>query len=216
MPATPTPVVAGTNWYADFDEPVWDERGRFWIVGRDHTSLGRVRGGHAYTFKPQHLTDAAGWWRFHDQGHEGSCVGWAIARCLSLLNRRDRYDALDIYHRAQRDYDEWAGEAYSGTSIRAGLDVVRIEGPHRVRGDKRVSIAPDPAHGIAENRWATDVSQMIEAMRSPRYLTMGRAPFCNSWGTDWPRLVWMPLDTIDRLIREDGELAIITDRKETT
>jgi len=33
----------------------------------------------------------------------------------------------------------------------------------------------------------------------------------NNWGKSWP-LVWMPYDTMARLIREDGEVAVITDK----
>ena len=33
----------------------------------------------------------------------------------------------------------------------------------------------------------------------------------NSWGTQYP-LVWLPYSTLDRLIKEQGELALITDR----
>lgn len=33
----------------------------------------------------------------------------------------------------------------------------------------------------------------------------------NSWGRDYP-LVWMPYETLQRLINEDGEVAIVTDR----
>lgn len=33
----------------------------------------------------------------------------------------------------------------------------------------------------------------------------------NSWGRSYP-LIWMPYTTLDRLIREDGELALVTDK----
>ena len=33
----------------------------------------------------------------------------------------------------------------------------------------------------------------------------------NSWGPEYP-LVWMPYDTLQRLIDEHGEVAIVTDR----
>lgn len=33
----------------------------------------------------------------------------------------------------------------------------------------------------------------------------------NNWGKDWP-LVWLPYETMARLIVEDGEVAVITDR----
>src|SRR5215216_5658879 len=96
LPDKPTPVIAGVNWYSAFDEPAWDARGRFWIVGNDTANLGYVRGGHAFCFKPHGIEDPVPWWAFYDQGQEGACVGFAISRALSLLNRR-RYHARDIY-----------------------------------------------------------------------------------------------------------------------
>ena len=33
----------------------------------------------------------------------------------------------------------------------------------------------------------------------------------NSWGLEYPQ-VWLPYDVMDRLIREDGEVAIVTDK----
>jgi hypothetical protein len=51
---------------------------------------------------------------------------------MSLLNRK-RYDAGWLYHEAQR-IDEWPGEDYDGTSVRAGMDVLRTEGHRRKFG----------------------------------------------------------------------------------
>jgi hypothetical protein len=209
VPDKPTPVVAGTNWYSSFDRPQWDERGKFWMVGHDHRTLGHVRGGHAYVFKPSGVVDPTAWWTFFNQGREGACVGFAISRAMALLNRR-RYDARWLYREAQL-IDEWTSTPpEEGTSVRAGLDVVRERGHRRVfRG--RINDC-DPAEGIERNRWATGIDDMAAALRSPRYLKIGRMPFLNSWGRGYPHIVWMPLDTIDRLRREHGELAIITDK----
>jgi hypothetical protein len=34
----------------------------------------------------------------------------------------------------------------------------------------------------------------------------------NSWGRGYPHRVWMPDETLQRLIDEDGEVALVTDR----
>lgn len=209
MPDKPTPVIAGTNWYSRFDTPVWDARGRFWIIGRDHRDLGSVRGGHAYCLKPAGVNDTTGWHTYYDQGREGACVGFAISRAMSLLNRR-RYDAPWLYYEAQK-VDSWPGEDYSGTSVRAGLDVIRERGHRRVIGT--YTKATDPAEGISRNRWATSVPDAVAAMHAPRYLSLGRVALANSWGRSWPMTVWMPLETLGRLLAEDGELAVIFDRE---
>ena len=55
-------------------------------------------------------------------GHEGACVGFGISRLASHLNRK-LYDGFWLYHEAQK-IDEWPGEDYDGTSVRAGLDIL--------------------------------------------------------------------------------------------
>jgi hypothetical protein len=205
IPDKPTPVIAGTNWYTGFDEPLWDRRG-FWYVPSE--GLGRSRGGHAWCLKPDPIGDPPAWWDYYNQGQEGACVGFAISRAMTLLNR-ERYDARWLYKEAQR-IDEWAGEDYDGTSVRAGLDVVRERGHRNVyRGTSR---PVHPENGIVRNRWATSVEDAIASMHSPRFLKLGRVPFLNSWGRGYPHITWMSLDTLGRLLDEDGELAVIYDR----
>lgn len=195
------PVVLGVNWYSNFDEPVRD--GRAWWIGRG--GLGAIRGGHAIAVRPYATRDLAAWWRFYDQGTEGACVGFASARMMTLLNRR-RYDARWLYHEAQK-IDEWPGEGYSGTSVRAGMDVLRDRGPRRFGQE-----LPRVGDGIAANRWATTVDEVLACLASPAYDQVGAVPLLNSWGPSYPHIVWLPLSTLERLLNEDGEATIITDR----
>lgn len=65
-----------------------------------------------------------------DQGRQGACVGhgWAhevAAKPLPLP--ADSALAFAIYREAQR-IDEWAGEAYEGTSVLAGAKVAQAKG----------------------------------------------------------------------------------------
>lgn len=92
-----------------------------------------------------------------DQGSEGSCVGWAASWMMSILNRRF-YDAVWLYKEAKK-VDGWEGEDYSGTSVRAGMDVLRTVG-HRLLDRHTHEHHPDPAHGILENRWAVSVDEI--------------------------------------------------------
>lgn len=208
------PVVMGVNWYANFDRPEQDERGRWWI-GRD-PNLGHIRGGHAVTLKPRGVDDPEGWWLWYNQVSEGICVSEAVARCMSLLNRK-RYQPRPCYDWAQNN-DEWQGAEpdYSGTSVRAGLDYARTLGmvpakrgePHFVL-KHQVNRVPLPEHGISANRWATSVDEVLHALGHPDrdYVDM-----LNSWGSGYPHVVRIPADTLDRLLREDGEFGIVTDR----
>lgn len=201
---TGVPSPVGVNWYAEFDRPV-QGRDRRWRVAADGR-LTRVRGGHCVVFAPPNLKDLPAWWKFYDQGSEGACVGFGISRGMSLLNRR-RYNARWLYRQAQL-IDEWSdtppGE---GTSVRAGLDILRDIGHIRVLGNKPG--APDSAEGIAANRWADNLDDWLVALgRSGA----DEVPFLNSWGKSYPRIVWMPTSVVDRLRRQDGEFAIVTDR----
>jgi len=212
VPAPPTPVVIGIPWYAAFDAPTLGADGRYRIgLGSD---WGRVRGGHAVCLKPARVADTRDWWRFYDQGREGACVGFACSRMMTLLNRV-RLDAPWLYREAQRT-DEWPGEAYSGTSVRAALDVLRARG-HRRPG----TTDPDPAMGIVEFRWATSSDQILACLLGPEatgqsgHERLEAFPMANSWGDDYPRTVWVPFAAMQRLLDEQGDAAVVSDRVAT-
>jgi hypothetical protein len=210
MPSAPTPVVLGMNWYTGFDRPVQGTVSgtlRYWIgINAD---WGRVRGGHAVCLKPPGVRDNDAWWHFYDQGQEGACVGFAASRMMTLLNR-ERYDGRLLYKHAQR-IDEWPGEAYSGTSVPAGMDVLRDFGPYDTKG--RV----DHADGISANRWAGSVAEIAACLSPPddgkRVLDLGFVDILNSWGSSWPHYVRLSLESLDRLIfRENGDATVVVDR----
>jgi hypothetical protein len=206
VPDTPTPVVLGVNWYANFDKPVEDEKGRWWI-GRG--ALGRVRGGHAICVKCAVRSDPAIWWTYYDQGSEGACVGFASSRMMSLLNRV-RYESRWLYREAQK-IDAWPGESYEGTSVRAGLEVLRSRGHCRVGIRGRV-FPEDVQAGIQVYRWADSPEQVHESIKMPLANTLGAVPLLNSWGRDYPHLTWLPDEVLARLIEEEGEAGLVTDR----
>lgn len=208
LPSKPTPVVLGIEWQTGFDRP--QKRGDAYYV----TLTGHVRGGHAICLKPPALTDLQSWWKFYDQEKEGACVGFAVCRMMTLLNR-ERYDGFWHYHQAQQ-IDEWPGEAYSGTSVRAGCDVARDVGMRNIRRGKpgRVELGD----GISVNRWALSVED-IAACLSPidngaSVLNAGYVSFLNSWGQeDYPHHVRMSLDALRILVFErGGDATVVTDR----
>jgi hypothetical protein len=128
----PTPVVIGVNWYAAFDDPQQDSSGRYWIARgyRPGGSLGRIRGGHCVCLKPKGVNDSVRRQVFYDQGVQGSCVGFGISRMMTILNGGKLYLARWLWDKAKAQ-DEWAetnpGDD-EGTSVRAGLDVLRTQG----------------------------------------------------------------------------------------
>lgn len=197
----PTPVIFGVNWYSAFDNPDQDEEGRFWIKDGN---LGSIRGGHclcAKSIQPDRLS----WYRFYDQGNEGACVGFGISRAQTMRNRV-MYDAFWLYHEAQK-IDEWPGTDYDGTSVNAGLKVAKSEGLRRARSGMIAE-----GEGINAYRWATSVDDVHAALQLPIADKMGAIPWVNSWGTYYPHIVWVDDDVIARLLYEDGEAAVTTDR----
>lgn len=204
------PVVLGIDWYTNFDHPMRSDgtpyapgtRGLFWI-GRG--SLGKLRGGHCICAKPYGVGD--GWWDFYNQLSEGACVGEGCARGQSLLNRC-RYDAPAIYHEAQQ-IDEYADTPPAeGTSVRAGLEVLRTKGAQRVvAGSSRPWNLAD---GITAYRWATSWDEVRATLNLPG--TQDGVPLLNSWGRDYPHIVHLTDEAGALLLSQDGEAGVVTDR----
>jgi hypothetical protein len=202
-PKKPTPVVIGVNWYVEFDEPEKDAQGHYWIA-RDG-KLSKVRGGHCVCLNPRGGSDPDAWWDFYNQGQEGACVGFGSSRMMSQLNRKT-YDGFWLYHEAKK-VDEWPGEDYDGTSVRAALDVLRKVG-HCVKDVNGTA----PAHldeGIAANRWARGIDDVLSVLG---YDGLDYVDVLNSWGRGYPHLTRMPATVLERLWKEDGEVGIVTDR----
>lgn len=221
IPSTAQPIVGGINWYSSFDEPRPIRVGRrdLYIIGDGQ--LGYVRGGHAICFPPAELTDVNAWWTFYNQQAEGRCVEFAMLRALSLVNRK-RYDITSRwhYHEAQRG-DEWEGGSYpgaepqyEGTSVRAGLEVLRSLGAIPARRMSQPVTDPlplvRPAEGINAYRWAQTWDDVRSVLRVPD--NMPGVPFLNSWGTSYPRVTILADAAGERVLNEWGEFGVITDR----
>lgn len=136
------------------------------------------------------------WHWTHDQGQEGSCVGHGtgMERAITnttqnfLLNvlgvKTRRYDTIWIWNRAKA-VDPWPdtnpGDD-NGTSVHAAYDVMRLEGPVRVKSmhivnDKPVPIKADSSptfkDGALVNRWATSVDEMRTCLSQGLPVTIG-------------------------------------------
>src|ERR1044072_8760996 len=216
----PRPVVLGINWYTAFDSPRQDSMGKWW-VGRDG-NLGSVRGGHCVCLKPRGCSDPTLWWQWYDQGAEGACVGFGSSPMMSIYNNR-RYYARWLWDHAKM-IDEWndtnPGDD-NGTSVHAAFDVLRTQGHVHftesrwyewdVQGNYKLrdALKPNPAEGISANRWMTDANDVLDVLG---YSGVGYVDILNSWGVYYPHLVRMPVDVLQRLINEDGEAGVATDR----
>lgn len=224
--ASKVPFAIGINWYSDFDNPVQYDfttttgtTVKRWVVAKSGIR-GSIRGGHCVCIKPGSRSDPYSWWDFYNQGFEGACVGFGNSRMMSLLNRV-KYNARWLWDWSKAT-DEWSDTNPGdddGTSVRAALNILLNKG-HVVWADtqknltyqQRDSLTPNAADGINVYRWATKVDEVRAVLTAPLNDRMQAVPFLNSWGRDYPHIVWMPYTVLQRLIDEDGEVAVITDR----
>lgn len=111
-------------------------------------------------------------YRFYDQGSEGACVGFGSSHMMSIINHH-RYDARWLWEQA-KVYDEWPDTNpgdNEGTSVRAGMDVLRAQGHARILRGK--SHPADLVEGIQENRWATRVDEIRSCIAAGVPVTLG-------------------------------------------
>jgi hypothetical protein len=215
------PVVIGVNWYSEFDNPEVDEStGEHFVARGGADSLTQIRGGHCVCLEPGGEPDNDDWWDFYNQGSEGACVGFGWSRCMTILNN-ELYGARWLWDRS-KETDEWPetnpGDN-DGTSVRAAGNVLAKAGHVDWKDDyadddhnERRDYQPAADNGITRFRWARSVDDVHGVLGNDRADELGAVPFLNSWGADYPHRTWMPDDVLDRMMKEDGEVAIPTDR----
>jgi hypothetical protein len=215
------PVVIGVNWYSEFNKPVKDEKsGEFFVAKGGAGSLTKVRGGHCVCLEPGGQPDQDAWYKFYDQGQEGACVGFGWSRCMSILNN-DRYAARWLWDEG-KEKDQWPetnpGDE-NGTSVRAAGDVLAAMGHVSWKNDyadddwkSREGYKPVMKNGIKVFRWAKSVDDVHSVLGNDKADQLGAVPILNSWGPGYPHRTWLPDDVLHRLMTEDGEIAVPTDR----
>jgi hypothetical protein len=219
---THTPVVIGVNWYREMDDPEKDEKsGEYFVARGGARSLTTVRGGHCVCLEPGGEPDKVDWQKFYDQGKEGACVGFGWSRCMTILNGGQTYVARWLWDQA-KETDQWPetnpGDN-NGTTVRAAGDILVKLGHvdwQASYGDddyrERAKYKADLADGLKVFRWAKNVDDVHATLGNQRADELGAVPILNSWGESYPHRVWLPDDVLSRLIDEDGEIAIPTDR----
>lgn len=168
-----------------------------------------------------------------DQGREGACVGHAqtrIAASRTGLRAPDLSQHSFGWYKAAQQIDEWPGENYSGTSVRAGGEIGLKAGHYK------------------EYRWAFGIDQALEALTTVGPLVLGipwydsmyetddegwinvsgtkvgghaidadyinwryeYVELPNSWGLGYGKqgVGRMSFETLDQLLREGGEVQV--------
>jgi hypothetical protein len=230
----PSPAAIGINWYSNFDDPV-DAAGNTytvgakpvggsWWIGKNPKRLGDLRGGHCVALKQRYASDYTTWWDFYDQGSEGACVGFGTSHVMTLINRK-RYFARWLWDQAKLvdPWDDTNPGDDEGTLVRSALDVLKDKGHvkwatkyesinrdgHGEDSAARAKLTPSLAEGIKAYRWIRDINDLTEVLG---YQDVGYVDIVNSWGRYYPHLTRMPLETVERLWNEDGEIGVVVDR----
>lgn len=206
----PAPVVFGFNWYYNFFYPKTKTINGVarYVLPQPNEPWGSYQGGHCIVSRPEMYSDLADWWKFYNQGNTGRCVGFGWSRCQTLWNRT-RYNAGWLYDECTLA-DGIPGNEHDvqyGTTVRAGGYVLANKGHMNLTGTIK------PAAGIQRYRWALNADEVFAALKSPKWDAMGMVPLLNSWGEfGWPHQVFVSHATIQKLLSENGEAAIPTDR----
>ncbi len=204
---TVQPVAPGVNWYTSFDSPQKGSDGRYVLKT---TRLGSIRGGHCFCLVPPKLLvrDTDAFWRFFDQKSEGACEGFGHARRKAILSGKTQ-DAFHLYDDACRIEGTYPSQ--DGTSNDATCQALKKWGLHTQVGLEahRAPASSEPVDEHASSyRWALNVEQIWAVLG---ITDGGPAPFVNSWGAYYPHVVYMPPETMARLLREGGECDVLTD-----
>lgn len=182
--------------------------------------------------------NASGWWG--DQSSTSECVGYSWAHWVEdgPVTQKGVAPIIlpnTIYTEAQK-IDEWQGENYDGTSVRAGAKVLQDKG------------------FIESYLWAWDVQTIIQALLEKGPVVVGTAWYYdmffpnkdtniitfsgnmmgghayllngvnvnkkllrikNSWGREWGNKghAYISFDDMDKLIRDQGEACLALEIK---
>lgn len=197
-----------------------DDRDRRFQIRRQRSPLVR-----------RYWRDSAAWL---NQGDTPSCVGHAWSHWALNAPIIQSIDPMGVYRLAQC-VDEWPGEEYDGTSVRAGAKVMELLG------------------FISEYRWAWTLPPMIDALLTQGPVVLGinwyagmdepdrdgflhptgelvgghailatgidverkKIRLKNSWGQEWGEngRAWLSFDDARRLISEDGEVCLAIEKE---
>lgn len=171
---------------------------------------------------------------FGDQGSESSCVGFAWAHWLCNAPLRQWVDPSGVYRLAQF-VDEWPGEDYDGTSVRAGAKVVQSLGfiqeyKWATTLDAVVYALLEQGPVVVGTEWFEDMLEPDERghVRPAGYSVGGHAYLLNgvnvatetlriknSWGREWGNegRALISFNHFAELLAYDGEACLAIERK---
>jgi hypothetical protein len=171
------------------------------------------------------------WPRVLDQGSTSECVAYSANKFLLThpIVNRPRDTCNELYRRAQQ-VDEWPGDNYDGTSVNAGMKVLRTDGlitgwtwAYEVKPIVRhiLEIGPVVLGTDWTNRmyypgtngyiWPEGIIEgghayllvCVNTLRNNPDGTVGAVRVLNSWGERWGQngRAWMTFDVLAKLLQ---------------
>jgi len=179
-----------------------------------------------------------GWWG--DQGYTSQCVAYSWTHWLTdgPTTNSSYIRPTNLYNEAQK-IDEWPGEDYDGTSVRAGAKVLTSKG---FIGEYHWGWSLDDAIQVLLNKGPVVVgtnwydSMFVADETRPFFIKIKpnaqiagghayvlnginvpeeRVRVKNSWGRNWAHNgnAFLSFKDLERLIKEDGEVCLATEIK---
>jgi hypothetical protein len=221
---TTTPPVGEPNPFGLGRELVIDERDKKYLI-ENKLQLKKTTLTEKYWF-------ADGWWG--DQGNTPHCVGYSWSHWIDdgpILHKgpKPNTNPILIYREAQK-IDEWPGENYAGTSVRAGAKFLKSKGK------------------IKEYLWTTNLTTLVNTVLTQGPVVVGTNWYYgmffpdrngmirvtgrisgghaylingvdtkkqifrikNSWGRTWGQMghAYISFSDMNRLMREQGEVCL--------
>ena len=229
-PTTPTPVAIGVNWYEDFDKPV-QKGSRYWI-GLNPKQLGKrprralrlPRARRPARRQRRDRPPAAGQpelvgllrpgprgrvRRLRLLAHDEPAQPQALRRPLAVgLGQVDRRVGRD-QPRRRRGHERARRVRHPARARPRAVEGRPSRGAATSSATRR---SPRPARASPSTGGPRPSTRSTTSSRARPTTRAGAVRILNSWGRGYPHRVWMPDETLQRLIDEDGEVALVTDR----
>lgn len=180
-----------------------------------------------------------------DQKNTSQCVAYSTRQWLRSSPVRQDMPMSEVeFYKACQQVDEWPGDDYDGTSVRAAMKQLVIlgfasgyewafsiepilihlltKGPVVVGTDWTIDSCDTDRHGYIHfggNSVGGHAWLLIGADRERKNQdgTKGALRMINSWGKGWGNRgrAWVTFDAMDLLLRHDGEAAAAQETKRT-